>query len=251
MRHGRNAHLVLGLVVATTVPARADDAADARALVEKAIKAQGGADKLEKFTATVVKFKGEFHGMGEAIPMTGEVYAQGSDKHKLDAEVAVGGQKFRIVTVLAGDKGWARFGDDTTEMDKDQLAEGLEQAYAGWVATLVPLKDKAFTLATTGESMVEKRVALGVKVSRKGHRDVTLYFDKATGLLIKTEGTVKDEGSGQEVTEETFLDGYKEVQGTKQAMKFTVKRDGKLFLEGEATEIELVEKLGDDVFAKP
>jgi len=34
-------------------------------------------------------------------------------------------------------------------------------------------------------------------------------------------------------------------------MKFVVKRDGKLFVEGEATDYQLAEKLEDSVFAKP
>ena len=89
------------------------------------------------------------------------------------------------------------------------------------------------------------------KVSSKGHRDVDLYFDKATSVLVKTETRVKDDGSGQEVTEENFPSEYKDVQGVKHAMKFVVKRDGKLFLEGEATDCTLSEKLAADVFAKP
>src|SRR5262249_23048421 len=108
-----------------------------------------------------------------------------------------------------------------------------------------------FKLSTIGESKIEKRTALGVKVTRKDHRDIDLYFDKETGLLLKSETRVKDDGSGQEVAQESFYDDYKEVQGTKQAMKFTGKRDGKVFVEAEATEIELAEKLDASVFAKP
>jgi hypothetical protein len=80
---------------------------------------------------------------------------------------------------------------------------------------------------------------------------VTLYFDKESGLLVKYESRVKDEGSGQEVNEEHFLSDYKEVQGTKQAGKVVTKRDGKLYLEGEVTDHQLSEKLDAGVFAKP
>jgi hypothetical protein len=114
----------------------------------------------------------------------------------------------------------------------------------------VPLKDKAFTLAPLGEVNIDKRPALGVRVSSKGHRDVSLYFDKRTALLAKTEARVKDD-DGQEVTEETYSSDYQEVQGTKQAMKFTIKRDGKPYLEGEVTEYKLSESLDESMFAKP
>ncbi len=251
MKHVQHAVLTFGFLLAVSAPARADDAADARALVEKAVKAHGGQETLAKLPGTATKFKATFHGMGEGIPMTGEVTTLGPDKQKIDIEIEAGGQKIPIVIVLDGDKGWSKIAKDTTAMDKDQLAEAKEQAYAAWVATLAPLKDKKFTLATTGEIKIDKKAALGVKVSSKGHRDVDLYFDKETGLLVKTETQVKDEATNQEVTEETFASDYKELQGTKHAMKFTVKRAGKLFMEGEATEVKLSEKLDADTFAKP
>jgi hypothetical protein len=251
MSHVRHAVVALGFVLAVAVPARADDAADAKALVEKAVKAHGGQEKLDKFPAVTLAMKGKVHIMEMAIPFNGEIITQGGDKLKLDIEVEVGGQKLRIVNVFTGDKGWNKVGDQTTEMDKDQLAEANAQAYAGWVTTLAPLKGKEFKLATIGEVKVGDKPALGVKVSSKGHRDVDLYFDKATSMLVKTETRVKDEGSGQEVTEENFPSEYKEVQGVKHAMKFTVKRDGKLFLEGEATDCTLSEKLDAGVFVKP
>jgi hypothetical protein len=251
MRHVGHALAAFGFILAVTAPTRADDAADARALVEKAVKAHGGQDKLDKLPGHTLKFKGKFHGMGQAIDMTGEVASQGNDKQKVDVEVEAGGMKFRFTVVVSGDKGWTRMGDEVKEMSKDEVAEAKEQAFAGWVATLAPLKDKQFTLATTGETTIEKKTALGVKVSSKGHRDVDLYFDKETGLLIKSETRVKDDGSGQEVSEETFYEDYKEVQGTKQAMKFATKRDGKLFLELDITELTLADKLDASTFAKP
>ncbi|MBN9117863.1 MAG: hypothetical protein J0I06_01620 [Planctomycetes bacterium] len=251
MAHVRYAVAALGFVLAVGCPARADDAAEARKLVEKAVKAHGGQEKLDKLPGTSLKFKGTFHGQGDGIPTTGEISAQGPDKQRIDIEVEAGGQKFPIVIVVAGDKGWTKIGKETTEFDKDKLAEAKEQAYAAWVWTLAPLKDKQVTLATVGEIKVGDRPALGVKVSSKGHRDVDLYFDKETGLLVKTETVVKDDTSGQEVTEESFPGEYKEVQGTKQAHKFLVKRNGKLHVEGEVTGIELSEKLDASLFEKP
>ena len=251
MSQFRHAVLTFGVIIAVAVPARADDAADARALVEKAVKAHGGQEKLDKLPGITTKFKGTFHGMGDGIPMSGEIVTQGPDRQRIDIEVEAAGQKIPILIIVNGDMGWSKIGKDTTELDKDQLAESKEQGYAGWVATLAPLKGKQFKLVTTGEIMIEKRPALGVKVSSKGHRDVDLYFDKETGLLVKSESRVKDEGSGQEVTEESFPSEYKEIQGIKQAMKFMVKRNGKLYMEGESTDVQFSEKLDDSSFAKP
>lgn len=251
MNHLRRAVLALGCVLAVTVSARADDAADARKLIEKAVKAHGGQEKLDKFAGATAKLKGTFYGQGDGLAMTAEVSAEGTDKQRIDIEIEAGGQKIPIVIVVAGDKGWTKIAKDTKEFDKDELAEAKEQAFAAWVATLAPLKDKQFTFATTGEIKVENRPALGVKVSSKGHRDVDLYFDKETGMLVKTETRVKDDATGQEVSEESFPSEYKDVQGTKQAMKFLTKRDGKKFIEGDVTSVELFEKLDANTFTKP
>jgi hypothetical protein len=250
VKHIRSGLLAFGLILAAPVAAWADDSADARAIVNKAMEAQGG-DKLAKFKAVTTKMKGTVHVMGLDIAFTGEIATQGDEHLKLDIEAEAGGQKFRIINVINGDKGWTRMGETTSELDKEKLAEAKESTHKGWVATLVPLKDKKFTLSTLGEVMIEKRPALGVKVSCKGRRDIDLYFDKETHLLVKVETQVMDEGSGKELLEETFYTDYKEVQGTKQAMKFTVKREGKPFLEAEVSDHELAEKLDASTFDKP
>lgn len=246
----RNCGVVVGLVLVLVPPLHADDAADARAIVDKAIQAMGGESQLAKYKAYTAKIKGDLYTQGMKIAFTGELAAQGADQEKTTLEFDIDGQRFPLVQVLNRDRGWVKLGDDTIDMDKDTLAEALEEAHAGWVASLVPLKDKAFSLAMTGESQVADRPALGIRVSHAGKRDVNLFFDKATHLLVKTESRVKDEESGQEVTEETFLSGYdgKDIQS---ALKLTVKRDGKLYVEAELSAVKLEEKLDDSVFARP
>jgi hypothetical protein len=252
MKHVLFGVVAFGFATAVAVPARADDAKEARALVDKAIKAHGGAEAVAKYQAAVGTFKGTFHGMGMEVPMTGEISTFGGDKIKVDVQIEAGGMKIPVVSVLNGDKGWLKVGDTVTELDKDQLAEGVEKAHAGWVASLAPLvTGKGYTLATTGELLVGEKKALGVKVTTKGRRDVELYFDKETGLLARYDVKVKDEGTGQEVTEETVMSEYKDVKGVKQAAKFTTKRDGKLHVEGEVSDHQLSEKLEASVFDKP
>ena len=252
MIHVRNAVLALGFVVGVGIPARADDAADAKALIEKAVKAHGGQENLDKYPCNTVAMKGKVHVMEMAIPFTGEVTTQRGDKLKLDLEIEAGGMKIRIVNVFAGDKGWKKMGDQTTDMDKDEIAEAKSQTYSAWVSSLAPLlKGKDFTFAPIGEMKVNDKPALGVKVSSKGHRDVDLYFDKQTGMLVKTETRVKDDATGQEVTQEEFPSDYKDVQGLKQPMKNVIKRDGKVFVEAEVTDVTLAEKLDEGVFGKP
>jgi hypothetical protein len=195
--------------------------------------------------------KGTFHGLGAAIDFTGELAAQGGDQQKIVIDTEAGGQKLRIVHLVNHDKAWLQYNDQTQELEGDDLAEARELAWCEWVSTLIPIKAPAFSLAIVGEAIIDNRPAIGITASSQNHRDVNLFFDKESGLLAKTEKRVKDETSGQEVTEETLLSEYKAVQGTKQATKFIVKRDGKLYSEGEVSDFQLTEKLDDGVFAKP
>lgn len=245
--------LTVGFVTAAVATAQPDDAKAARALVDKAIQAHGGAENVAKYKASVTAFKGTFHGMGAAIPMTGEISVSGAERLKIDIEIDAGGQKFRFVSTVDGKKGWIKLGgEETKDMGKDELTEAVHNQHAAYVATLAPLvSGKGYTLAPAGELLVNDKAALGVKVSAKGRRDVTLYFDKATGLLARHDTVVKDEGSGREVAEETVSTDYKDVQGTKQATKFVVTRDGKLHMEGEATSHTLHEALDAGTFARP
>src|SRR5260370_18135650 len=118
---------------------------------------------------------------------------QRAGQSRVAMEGKVNDQTFRMVRVVNGDKGWIKLNDgETKEMSKEQLAEEREELYGKAVAALVPLKDKTYQLAALGESKVEGRDAVGVRVSRKGHRDVSLFFDKGNGLLAKTRTPVKD-----------------------------------------------------------
>src|SRR5262249_10371748 len=173
-------------------------------------------------------------------------------KMRVHIETEAGGMKLSFVRVTNGDKFWSKMGDNTTEVTaKEEIEEVKENGHAGWVTDLVPLKDKGFERASLGEVIVGDKKAAGVRVSHKGHRDVDLYFDKATGLLVKSEYTVKDDQSGRELRQETFYSDHKEVSGLKVPMKVAIHRDGKIYVDVEISEIELKDKLDDAVFGKP
>ena len=62
---------------------RADDDAEMKALIEKAIKAHGGADKLSKQKATTMKFKGKIYA-ADGLDYTGELALQYPDRVRTD-----------------------------------------------------------------------------------------------------------------------------------------------------------------------
>jgi hypothetical protein len=244
--------LGLFLVLSTPGPVPADDQTELYAVIAKAIDAAGGKTKLEKFKAATWKGKGKFHGLGQAIDYTGEWAVQAPGKQRVVIEFEVNNMQFKHMRVVNGDMGWIRMMDNTTDMDKETLAEEKEQMYAGWVSRLTPLKDKGFQLSPLGEVKVGDRDAVGIKVAHKDHRDVNLFFDKQNGLLLKSETQRKDvQAGGRELLEEMLFGDYKEMDGMRRASKVTIKRDGKLYVEAEVFDFRQAEKLDDSVFAKP
>src|SRR5262249_9165742 len=75
--------LAVALAVAAAGAARADDQADLRKVIDKAIKAMGGEEKLAKYKAETFKMKGKFYGMGEGIDYTGQWQVQAPDKIRI------------------------------------------------------------------------------------------------------------------------------------------------------------------------
>jgi hypothetical protein len=227
---------------------RADD--QAQAVIDKAVKAKGGEEALAKYKGMTSKGKGMFYGMGDGIPFTVETAEAFPNKAKQAVAAEVGGSPFKMTTVLAGDKGWINTNGDTVDLEKDKLDDQKAAAHAAWVVTLTPLKDSAFTFKLLGDSKVGDKDVVGVKVSYKGQPDVNLYFDKTSGLLVKSENKSKDM-SGQEVNQEITYSDYKEVDGIQEPMKVSIKHDNQKFIEREVLEMKHHEKLEDGAFAKP
>jgi hypothetical protein len=233
-------------------PVRAGDDDPKRILV-KAIKAHGGEEFLTKHPAGQSKSSGKL-----TLPSVGEVdYTQETaymlpDKFKEELELDVAGQKVKVVTLVNGDK--MSVTANGTDAPVDAAAKGaLEHArYMMKVARMTALiQEKGFDLSLTGEIKVEDKPAIGVRVSAKGQKDITLYFDKTTGLLAKLEHRAAQAGTGNEVTEERIVVEYKKNEaGIPLPKKLLIKHDGKDFLVADVVEAKMLEKLDDSYFSK-
>jgi outer membrane lipoprotein-sorting protein len=235
----------MALVLAWADHVRSGDDKEARAIVDKAIAASGGEAALAKNNAATFKEKGTYHGMGQPLPYTGKYAVQWPNQFRMQIEEA-------FVIVVNGDKGWIKTGTDVKDMSKEELAAQQSDLRAEWLISLLPLKDKAFTLTALGEVKINDRPALGVKVTRKDYPDVKLYFDKTTHLLVKSEFKTKmPEQQFKEVDAENLFSDYKDFGGTKVATKLVMKRDGKVYVEAEVTEYQAVGKLDNKMFDRP
>jgi hypothetical protein len=179
------------------------------------------------------------------MPYRGSFAVQWPDRLRMEIEGV-------FTIVLNGDRGWVRTQGMTRDMTREELTEEKHQHYGGWVATLLPLKDKAFQLDIVGEPAVEGKSAVEIKVTREGQREIRLFFDKESGLLVKVSYPVKANSLGGKVVEQvTMFHDYREVEGAQVPRKVTMYRDGKLFVAAENDELKAAPKLDARAFERP
>ena len=241
------------LPTVSTAPARADDKdKDAAAVLDKAIKALGGEEKLAKAAGYSWKTKSVITINGNDNEMTGQSTVKGFDHFHSEISGNFGGNDFKMVMVLAGDKGWRKFNDQLMPLDGDGLANDKRTAYLQAAAfTILPLKGKEFKVVSAGEEKVGDKPAAVLKVTGPDGKDFKLWFDKETGLLVKELARVAGFMPGEEFDRETTYKDYKEFGGIKRATKYEVKRDGEKFIESDVSDVKVLDKVDADTFAEP
>jgi hypothetical protein len=234
--------LVILLLGVTNTPARDG----ARAIIEKAIKAQGGEAKIAKLKVMKIKVKGKgtFPGIGKAEFVIEETW-QMPAQYKSVMRV----KDLEVIQAINGEKGWASVNGVILSFGKEDKAEFKEQKYAEDLERLGFLDDKRLTMIVVKETTFAEKSAVGVKFTAKGHRNVTLYFDKASGLLLGRRHVILE--MGKEIVQEVSYGDFKDYNGLKHFTKITAKRNGKKVVEGEVVEIRFLEKLEDKEFAQP
>jgi hypothetical protein len=234
------------ILFVSCLPARAAEG-DAKAILDKAIKALGGEEKLAKAEAVTWKTKGTIKFQDNENEFSGHVTIKGLDHFRRESS----NDQFNVVVVLAGDKGWRKFGDNAAELEGDGLANEKRRVYLEIIpATLVALKGKGFKFEAGGEEKVGDKPAVCLKATGPDDKTFTIFFDKESGLPVKM--TAKVIGfQGQENDLETTYSDYKDFDGIKKATKIEVKRDGETFQKMEHSDFKVLDKVDSDEFTEP
>lgn len=229
---------------------RAQD--DARALIERAIKAHGGAEALGRIRADKVKFKGTLVLQGHNTPFLAETTVQLPSKYKNVIEVNSGGDKHTIVHIVNGNDIYITLDGRALKPEPAQLAEirsGMELERAKRLLPL--LEDKSYQLAVVEDVEVSDRPAAGVRITGRGRKEMRLYFDKEYGLLVRAENRL-DGGKGkEEIRQHFFFGDYKDIGGCKRPTKLRAYRDSKQIMEAELLDAKTLDKVDETEFAKP
>lgn len=247
-------HALIALLVIAPLAARADDAVVVKELLDKAMKAQGGADKAAQLGDLFLKGKGKIMEGGMNGEMSFELSMRGLDHVRAELDMNVGGMANKATLVITPDKIWARDSvrDKTEEIPAEVRPAMLSFLIAirspGMPGALGTLKD--LTMTHGGEAKVDDTPVDVLRISRKDRPDVTIYFDKKTGHPIKSESLIK--GPGEEEKTFTFLfSDFREAGGVKHFHKVKILQEGVELAEIEFSELKPGAKFEASTFEKP
>jgi hypothetical protein len=229
---------------------RAQD--NARALIELAIKAHGGADSLGRIHAYRVKYKGTLVSQGHTTPFIAETTVQLPSKKKDVIEVDANGDKHTIVHILNGNNIYITLDGRPVKAEPSQLDEirsGLELERAKHLLPL--LEDKSYQLAVVEDVQVNDRTAAGIRITGRGRREMRLYFDKEYGLLVRAENRLEGGKGKEEIRQHFFFGDFKDIGGYKRPTKVRGYRDSKQIMEAELLDAKTLDKVDETEFAKP
>jgi hypothetical protein len=236
-------------------------AADPKDTIEAAIKAHGGKELLDKYPGGKSKFTGDMSVMGLDISFEGSS-VQAPGQFKLDMTADISGQKLVIQQIVNGAKvkikqsvGGMDLPNSAGEAELDELRFSIVGQEIGRLTPLLA-KPKTFSLKAEADEEVDGKkatvVTVTAKVGEKGEktRDVKLYFDPKTHLMVKTsrKGLAPGDPDGKEAVQETLLSDYKKIDGLMIPMKTKNFVDGKKFMTITSSEHVNLEKVDPKEF---
>jgi len=241
-------------LVALILPSMAATRDSARVIILKAIKAQGGTEKIARLRIMRIKAEGTMTVSPDQAncPVIFEDIWQMPTRYRSTLTMQLIDGTITQTQVIDGDTGWIQVNNQPAQrMSREALAEMKEQKYAEDLDRLLFLNDKTITLSILEEIMINEKPATGVLVKSKGHREVSLYFETGSGLLVKRIQHVKDDERGKEVMQEVTFSDYREKDGVNYYRHITMSREGVIVVDAKLTEVKVLSKVDDKLFALP
>jgi hypothetical protein len=240
--------VALSLAAPLTAPAQEEAA---RAVIEQAVRAHGGEERLARVRADRVKSRGTLFLEKHAIEFTAETVVQLPAQFKSTVEMMVDGKTHTVTHLINGNKAAVFVDGKPEKIEPAALLEMRDTMLLDRMLRLVPLlRDRTFDLALLPPAKINDRPAVGVKVVSRDRREFYFFFDKETNLLVKTEHMLGN-GSGKKVREERYFGNFMDVDGCMRAFRIVAYRDGRKLLEAELTEVKRLDRLDDSEFTRP
>lgn len=226
-------------------------AEDAKAIIEQAAAAHGGVETLAKYPAARIKVKGTIEVQRQQAPYSSQSVYFMPDRVRSTVTLTIQNVARTVEQVQNGDRAAMIVGGLAQHVTEAQGQELKTSMYCQNIARLVPLlKDSKFTLTAVGDKLIDDKRTAAVRVASAGHKDITLYFDAESHLLVMLERPGFDAAGGQ-LDQQEFYSDFHTASGLKYAGKTKVVQNGKVTRESEVIEFQPLERVDAREFALP
>ena len=259
--------LITSLMIFITLLSFADRAwaEDARALLDRAIAAHGGADRLDKTRKGRLKAKMDGEDRGIPFKVAWEETFDLPQRYRRAIDRTLRDATHHLEYVIDGKKGWFREekeparalpGDEETPAGRywktvlDRQPLPLTWHWQAVLAQLPQLRGKETQLTSLPDETKDGRVLAGFKAVSPQIAS-TFYFDRTTGLLARANWALPTLMPGDEVTSETIYEDYRDVQGVRYPMRIRAGVGRIYSITTTVASFEILDTVENTVFAKP
>jgi hypothetical protein len=242
--------LLTALHAADTSPnARANEPTPEQ-IINKAIRAEGGADRLEGLSGFTEKTRTVY---ADGPTWTREITVQLPGRYRAENKIGPEG-KTRSLVVIDGDHGWLKVNADVTPYPSS-FAKSMQQDTIPFLGPRSILrlharqKNPKCHFSTAGECTIAGHAAVGLCMKLDGGPQETWSFDKESGRLLQEESRIANFEGPDTVTVTTYTD-YQTFDGFPLARKASTQRDGKPAWTRELIEFQVATP-SPAAFAKP
>jgi hypothetical protein len=223
-------------------PAGIDLSETAKKVVARAIQAHGGRELLTKNRADKVKLQGKMVVGKVEIPYTAETLVQLPGQFKNTIQFNQGKKEVALTQVIDGTRAAIWVNGDRQKLSTAQALDLRQTLDLNRAMRLVGLlEDSAYNLKYLGQTEEGEQKTHVVRVLRKDMRELRMFFDAKTGLLVKTEHPVDFQGK-QMLQEEHYSD-FRDLSGFRRPVRMTVYRGGLKILESALTQVSYFESI--------
>ena len=226
------------------------DAKQAKAILDAALKAKGGAKKLGGVKTMAIEGEASLTIQGQAIPGEVKRVWKAPNSLRLDLKLKTPVGTFDIVTVVHGDMGWAQQPGPGGKMaiedlDASSVTDAKRQIWRDSEFILLRHGETGVTVRPLeSESVGGKKADVVQLTSADGKTSVKLFINQKTRMLDQMTYL-----EGGEEAVETFTD-YKTVKGIKVAHTRKSKSPQGEF-DTVLTSVKFNGKVSDKIFDKP
>lgn len=177
-------------------------------------------------------------------------------RYRMDLKTTISEQKIEMTFAFDGENAFEAAGGMKQTVSGEKLEYTKVSSHVFRVSSLKPLlSDQKFQLKAGPKVDVDGKPCSTVKVEYPGKPTVTLFFETASGLYVKSENIIKNELDGwKDALDVGYYGDWKETgKGFKEYTKLKVVRGGKTMVESVLSDFNVFEKpdWAATAFSKP